>query len=397
MAGQTALRTFAGSLTALVAILLLPILLTTWFERSAKLGGESDSKMSWIANRRLIHIILLGTVAAWWALWDFQAQSALLPTLELHLRGVSPTLVNLFSFWLPPIGAIATANLICYRQDRTILGRRWTTGDILRLTCWRTVSPFASLLFVVAGFDAIYDRKLIGILWFLAAAFSAFLGSTLLRLTEGMKLRRVKSGELYKRAFVLARNMATRLEHVYVVPAGRGHLTNAYGLSQSIAVTDNYGRFLNGPQLDFVIGHELAHVKERHGRSKLMIVGAVYAGVALVCFNLPQMLLRFRPLLDVFVLLVPILISYYFSRRFEYAADAASVEYTHDPEAAIRALANLHRLTQVPTDCDRLSELFLTHPAFTRRARAIGELSRMPAERLSELIDHARLRAADSV
>ena len=100
---------------------------------------------------------------------------------------------------------------------------------------------------------------------------------------------------------------------------------------------------------------------------------------------------------DVFVLLVPILSSYYFSRRFEYAADATSVEYTHDPEAAIRALANLHRLTQVPTDCDRLSELFLTHPAFTRRARAIGELSRMPAERLSELIDQARLRAADFV
>ena len=232
------------------------------FERSAKLGGESDSKMSWIANRCLIHIILLGTVAAWWALWDFQSQSALLPTLELHLRGIPPTLVNLLSFWLPPMGAIATANLICSTQDRTILGRRWTTGDILRLTCWRTVSPFASLLFVVAGFDAIYDRKLISILWLVAAAFSGFIGAALLRSAEGMKLRRVRSGQLYKRAFVLAKNMAIRLERLYFVPAGRGHLTNAYGLSQSIAVTDNYGRFLNGPQLDFIIGHELAHVRE---------------------------------------------------------------------------------------------------------------------------------------
>jgi Zn-dependent protease with chaperone function len=109
------------------------------------------------------------------------------------------------------------------------------------------------------------------------------------------------------------------------------------------------------------------------------------------------MLFRFRPLLDIFFLLIPVLTSYYFSRRFEYAADAASVEYTHDAEAAIRGLANLHRLTQVPTDCDRLSELFLTHPAFTRRAWAIGESSRMPADRLSEVIHQARLRAADSL
>jgi Zn-dependent protease with chaperone function len=286
---------------------------------------------------------------------------------------------------------------ICYKHDKTVLGRTWTTGDILRLTLWRTVSPFASLLFVIAGLDAIYDRKLIGILWLVAAALSASVGTAFLRSAEGMKLRRVKSGELYKRAFVLAKNMGTRLQHVYVVPAGRGHLTNAYGLSQSIALTDNYGRFLNGAQLDFVIGHELAHVKERHGRKKLLILGTVYAGVALVCFKLPHMLFRFRPLLDIFLLLIPVLTSYYFSRRFEYAADAASVEYTHDAEAAIRGLANLHRLTQVPTDCGRLSELFLTHPAFTRRAWAIGESSRMPADRLSEVIHQARLRAADSL
>ena len=368
-----------------------------WFRRSSTCVGESDSRVSWIAKRRLIHIILLVMVAVWWAMWDFQAQSALLPTLELHVAGIDLTLVKLFSFWLPPLGTIATANLICYLHDKTVLGRTWTTRDILQLTLWRTVAPFASLLFVIAGLDAIYDRKSIGILWLVAAALSASVGTALLRLAEGMKFRMVKSGELYKRAFVLAKNMGTRLERVYVVPAGRGHLTNAYGLSRSIAMTDNYGKFLNGAQLDYVIGHELAHVKERHGRRKLLIIGTVYTGVALTCFSLPHTLFRFRPLLDIFFLLVPVLTFYYFSRRFEYAADAASVEYTRDPEAAIRGLANLHRLTQSPTDCGRLSELFLTHPAFTRRARAIGESGRMPAERLSEVIHQASLRAADSL
>ena len=63
--------------------------------------------------------------------------------------------------------------------------------------------------------------------------------------------------------------------------------------------TDNYGKFLSGPELDFVIGHELGHVKAQHGRKKLLIVGTVFAGIALACFFLPPILIPFRPLLDI--------------------------------------------------------------------------------------------------
>jgi Zn-dependent protease with chaperone function len=328
-------------------------------------------------------------------MWDFQAQRTLFTALAPRLGSIDLAVAKLFALWLPPLVTIAIVNLISYEHDRVILKCRWTTIDLLRLTWWSTVSPFVALLFVVSAFEAIYDKERWGVLWFVPAALTGFVGAALLRVAQGMKLRRVKSGELYKRAFVLAKGMATPLERVYVVPAGRGHLTNAYGLSRSIAVTDNYGKFLKGPQLDFVIGHELAHVKGRHGRKNLLITGAVYAGAVVVCFSLPTAFLPYRPMLDVFVLLSPILTYYFFSRRFEYEADATSVGFTHDSEAAIRALSNLHRLTQVPINCDWLSELFLTHPAFTRRALAIAELSRMPAERTSEIIQEARLWRAD--
>jgi len=52
----------------------------------------------------------------------------------------------------------------------------------------------------------------------------------------------------------MAKDMKTPLKRVYVVPAGRGHLTNAYGLSESIAVTDNYGKFLDRAELDLSSG-----------------------------------------------------------------------------------------------------------------------------------------------
>jgi Zn-dependent protease with chaperone function len=211
-------------------------------------------------------------------------------------------------------------------------------------------------------------------------------GTLRFRLAEGIKLQRVKSGELYKRAFVIAKDMGTPLKRVYVVPAGRGHLTNAYGLSESIAVTDNYGKFLNRAELDFVIGHELGHVKGKHGRKTMLMMTILFAVLALTCFFLPSSLIPFRPVLDIFMMLVPILAFYFFSRRFEYAADEAGVEFTHDPKTAIRALASLYRFTQAPTHCDRITELFMTHPAFVRRAVAIGEIGHMPAEKQAELL-----------
>lgn len=85
---------------------------------------------------------------------------------------------------------------------------------------------------------------------------------------------------------------------------------------------------------------------------------------------------------------VPILTFNFLSRRFEYAADAAGVELTRNSVTAIRALANLHRITEVPMNYDKVTELFMTHPALARRARAISEKGGISPDRTSEAIGH---------
>lgn len=52
-------------------------------------------------------------------------------------------------------------------------------------------------------------------------------------------------------------------------------------------MTDNYGKFLDRAELDFVIGHELGHVKGKHGRKKLLITTIVFATLAFACFFSP--------------------------------------------------------------------------------------------------------------
>jgi Zn-dependent protease with chaperone function len=92
------------------------------------------------------------------------------------------------------------------------------------------------------------------------------------------------------------------------------------------------------------------------------------------------------PLFDVLVVFVSIRTSYFLSRRFEYAADAAGVELTRDLETAIHALVNLHCITEAPRHCDKLTELFMAHSALTRRAHAIGEKGRISPDRTREAI-----------
>jgi Zn-dependent protease with chaperone function len=359
-------------------------------------ADESRTKTRWITCRRWIQIILLAALAAWWALWDSNAGTAFISRLTLRSSGLDPILVRVLLFWGLPIAAVSGSQLICYWLDRAFLKRRWAGTDLLRLAIWRTVSPTVALLLLATGFDEIYQRRLVGFLWLVFAAIAFMVGMLRLRSAEGMKLREVKGGELYKRAFALAKLTKTPLRRVFIVPAGRGHLTNAYGASHTIAVTDNYGKFLTSAQLDFVIGHELGHAKEKHGRKKLLITAAVIAAMALACFTLSTFVFPFRPLLDVFVVFVPVLTFHFLSRRFEYGADAAGLELTRDPVTAIGALVNLHRATEAPMDCGEVTELFMTHPTLTRRARAIalkGGISpdrTREALRENELVSHVR-------
>lgn len=85
-----------------------------------------------------------------------------------------------------------------------------------------------------------------------------------------------------------------------------------------------------------------------------------------------------QPLGEITVILRPLVAVYYLSRRFEYAADRVAVDFTGDPEIAIRALANLHRVHEVPAQCDGFTELFMTHPPLAARVQAIARAGQIP-------------------
>jgi Zn-dependent protease with chaperone function len=178
--------------------------------------------------------------------------------------------------------------LLCYISDRVILKQRWSTSQMVRRAWWRLASFVIPLLMIAAGFGLIFEGEAKGLAWLLTAGIVAKVSTGFLRYAEGMKLNPLKSGEMRNRALRMASEMGVVLRRVYVVPAGKGHLTNAYGMASAIGLTDNLGKYLNKEQVDCVIAHELAHVKLRHGRKLPLLTLGTFSLMALLSFRLSR-------------------------------------------------------------------------------------------------------------
>jgi Zn-dependent protease with chaperone function len=317
-------------------------------------------------------------LAAWWASWDLDGRWVDVFSPQENYRHL------LFS--IPLITSLFVYQLLNDFTDRTISELHWSQSAILRQAWWSVVQNVVSMLMVAAGFEAIFAGRYVGIIWIVGAAIVHRVGMVFLRLAEGMRFHQLKSGELRNRSLAMARRMGIYVHHVCMVPAGKGHLTTAFGGGGMIALTDALPKYLSRQQIDSVIAHELIHVKHKHARKGSLLLCSAFLVLMIVTFKLPARIIRFRPLLALVVVYAPMLSYYYFSRRAEFTADREAVLCTGDPETAIRALANLYQCSGVPVRGGNLSELFQTHPSLTKRAVAIAQAGGMPADSVSEIL-----------
>jgi Zn-dependent protease with chaperone function len=358
-----------------LGILLLPIALT--LIRYVTLTRTAERRAcSWLEYTQFQHPVFLGALVTWCA-----------------FAGASSESIFPSAYWILPFSASLVLYSITGLMIGSILERRWTVQDRIKLIWWASVHPVLTLLAITTGFQDIFARNLWGICWLGAAGVIALLGILRFRYAQGFRLRRVKSGTLYTRAMYWAKIMNINVKRVYVVPPGRGNLTNAFATSQSVGLTDNFGEYLHGPQLDCVIVHELAHVKRKHTRKKLFIMLFIFSALALLSFTFAGLVPQLWWLLKLLILSGAFLLMYGVSRRFEYEADRDSALFTGNPEAAIRALVALYRKTGTPMERARFLDLFTTHPGLRRRAFAIARVSGIPDRRVAQMLTGAPLNA----
>ncbi|MBF0492694.1 MAG: M48 family metallopeptidase [Deltaproteobacteria bacterium] len=230
----------------------------------------------------------------------------------------------------------------------------------------------------------------------LAAVYPSFIAPLFNKFTP------LEEGSLKEAIFAIARKINFKMSGIFTLDGSkRSSHSNAYfagiGKFRRIVLFDTLRQQMNEPEIISVLAHEMGHNKKKH-ILKQLILGFFMTGIGF--FVLAQ-LMKWPELYDIFragpaaaykalvlfslfaghftFMLTPL--SNYLSRKYEYEADAFSVNATGEKENMKNALLklskeNLSNLTPHPW----YSFYYYSHPTTLERVKAIES---MPNKKLA--------------
>ncbi len=273
---------------------------------------------------------------------------------------------------------------------------------------WRSVVLTAgmAIILLLIGYALGYfffDNAIIGlilalIVWGILALLAFYQGdSILLSLSRARKIGHDDNPRLYN--IVEEMKIASGLERmpdIYIIddPALNAFATGRDPSKASVAVTSGLLAKLNRDELQGVIGHEMAHIKNRD--VLLMAICAVMLGTIVILAWYATRVLFFSGAgrrssggggagglivlaVGIFLLiLAPILaqiIYFTISRKREYLADASSALYTRYPEGLASALEKISASPVQLKSANKATAPMYTINPFRQKGRAASNLT----------------------
>jgi len=383
----------------LLFVLVSPLVLFFWLGRRALAADVTDKAVVWFSYMRSLQWILNFSLLGWWIALDYCHAEPILRFFASGTRftalAAHPVLYESIG-WLPPALLWLLSYRISHPVQQKLRGLRWTKRELTLQALYSVLARLIPIAMFLTGLRVIGSGGFRNaFLWWVAALLlRAVAAQALLKLT-GMQPQALSSGHLRDRVFAMAEHIGVKLQQIYLIPSGKGQVANAFARTgNTISFTDYLLQRMSQREVDYVMAHELTHLKLKHpAKLGYAFAGSIFLAVFVLNFASPfvydSVITRYA-LMFAIVSVFP----YFWSRRFEYAADAGAVATTGDPRAAISALFKLSELNMMPIHWSHWREKWLTHPSSMRRAHAIAKKAGIPFEEIPTI---AREGAAEAV
>ncbi|RAK06490.1 heat shock protein [Halanaerobium saccharolyticum] len=254
---------------------------------------------------------------------------------------------------------------------------------------------------MIAGEDGI----VMAFIFALAINFISYWNSDkiAIKMTKSKPLSESEAPEIYRIVKKLTQNAEMPMPDIYLTPSNQ---PNAFATGRNpehaaVAVTQGLIRLLNENELEGVIAHELAHVKNRD--TLISTMAAVMAGALAFLSRIGRFRMIFGgrrrnngagALLQlaaiIFAPLAAILIKMAISRSREYIADETGGKISGNPEGLASALEKMERYSQGgqqmqineaaahmfilnPLSREGMAKLFSSHPPTAERIKRLRQ------------------------
>jgi heat shock protein HtpX len=220
-----------------------------------------------------------------------------------------------------------------------------------------------------------------------------------IRAMHGREVTAETGGDLYEMVDRLRQRAGLPMPKVYICPqaAPNAFATGPYPSAAAVAVTEGALQMLSYKELEGVMAHELAHVKNRDTLTSTIAgtMSGILATIAQWGFLLGGNRENGNPFLGIFTIIIAAVaaavIKAMISRSREFVADADGAKIAGSPDGLISALQKLEAMSQrvpmrnpnpamnnlfivEPLCGNTMLKLFATHPPTERRVAALAEL-----------------------
>jgi len=382
--------TLARRAAILVGFLLLPLILVSWLGRRALDAPADRAPTVWFSYMRWLSWILNFSLIVWYATVEtLHCEDLLKFVLSPEVTNYKwlPTAIYLTLLWCTPVVIWISCLVLSKKVQEKLRGVSWTHGELALQALYSfcgSFIPLAMWIGALISFASGAYRIAIGL--FVAALVVKLFAKGKLAKLLGMQPHALTSGDLRDVAFAIAQKLRVPLQQIYLIPSGKGRMANAFARTgNTIAFTDYLLNHMSKREVNFVVAHELTHLQKKHPNKLAGIATGIAVGFGMF-------LGTFRSFLEIppymtygAIIIVCTLVTYTFTRRFEYEADAGAVGATNDPHAAISALFKLAQLNLHPLQWSEWSEKWITHPSMMRRAKAIAARAQIPEVSIPEI------------